>query len=334
MPAAPAMPLGPPSTPSPAAPSPPGGGTVTNNPAASATPGGPGVNPASSKLDPSAMGAAPVPVSAARLERDAILSASAGGAMNRKRNNGNAALILARRIAAALNMGVSDFGFYWVTGLTADGSIVVANSFGLGYIPDTVNLPAQVTMATADESILPQERAKWATYPVLAIQGWAQARGQKLRAVIATEEQFASFDPGVAKVVLRADDIPESGQMEGRGRLEVIAPDIAARLASVPDAALVELLPPAPTDTSAPTDNSNALWFELIKPMMSTSPERAGVHLEAFVNYAEHAQEQALYRAHIAPNAVMQRAAITDWVYWQHLSVLMSDALATGAAVV
>jgi hypothetical protein len=280
------------------------------------------------------MGAAPVPVSAARLERDAILSASAGGAMNRKRNNGNAALIQARRIAAALNMGVSDFGFYWVTGLTADGSIVVANSFGLGYVPDGVNLPAQVTMATADESILPQERAKWATYPVLAVQGWAQAHNQKLRAVIATEEQFASFDPGVPKVVLRPDDIPESGRMEGRGRLEVIAPDTATRLASVPDASLVELLPPAPTDTSAPTDNSNALWFELIKPLMSTSPERAGAHLEAFVNYAEHAQEQALYRAHIAPNAVMQRAAISDWVYWQHLSVLMSDALATGATVV
>ena len=124
--------------------------------------------------------------------------------MNRKRNNGNATLIQARRIAAALNMGgVSDFGFYWVTGLTADGSIVVANSFGLGYIPDGVNLPPQVSMATADETILPQERAKWATYPVLAIQGWAQAHNQKLRAVIATEEQFASFDPGVAKVVLQ-----------------------------------------------------------------------------------------------------------------------------------
>lgn len=333
--APPAMPLGPPSTPSPAAPTPPPGGTVANPTTTTAGASGPGVSPASAgRLDPGAMGAAPVPVSAARLERDAIVSASAGGAMNRKRNNGNAALIQARRIAAALNMGVGDFGFYWVTGLTADGSIVVANSFGLGYIPESVYLPDQVALATADESILPQERAKWATYPVLAIQGWAQARGQKLRAVIATEEQFASFDPGVPKVILRPDDIPESGQMQGRGRLEVIAPETSARLAAVPDAGLVELLPPAPTDTSAPADNSNALWFELIKPLMSTSPERASAHLEAFVTYAEHAQDQALYRAHIAPNAVLQRAAITDWVYWQHLGVLMTDALATGATVV
>jgi hypothetical protein len=266
------------------------------------------------------------------MERDAIASASAGGAMNRKKN-GNAALIMARRIAAALNIGVSDFGFYWVTGLTADGSIVVANSYGLAYIPEGVNLPAQVTMATADETLPPQERAKWATYPILAIQGWAQAHDQKLRAVIATEEQFASFDPGTAKIVLRPDDIPESGKMEGRSRLEVIAPSAAARLASVPNAELTELLPPAPADTVAPEDKSNVLWFELIKPLMSTSPERVGVHLQAFINYAEHAQEQALYRAHTALDAEMQRAAIADWVYWQHLSVLMWEATGAEASV-
>ena len=66
-----------------------------------------------------------MPVSAARLERDAIASAASGGA-GRKGTTGNTALILARRIAAALNIGVSDFGFYWVTGLTTDGAIVVA----------------------------------------------------------------------------------------------------------------------------------------------------------------------------------------------------------------
>ena len=172
------------------------------------------------------MGAAPVPVSAARLERDAIQSASAGGAMNRKRNNGNAALIQARRIAAALNIGgVSDFGFYWVTGLTADGSIVVANSYGLGYIPDGVNLPAPGHHGHRRRVDPPAERAKWATYPVLAIQGWAQAHNQKLRAVIATEEQFANFDPGVAKVVLRAMTSPRADRWQGRSRLEVIAPE-------------------------------------------------------------------------------------------------------------
>jgi hypothetical protein len=279
------------------------------------------------------MGAAPVPVSAARAERDAILSASTAGAMQRRSNNSSAALIQARRIAAALNIGVRDYGFFWVTGLTADGSIVVANSFGLGYIPDGVNLPAQVTLATADESIPPAERAKWATYPILAIQGWAQRHDQRLRAVIATEEQFARFDPGAAKVVLQPEDIPDTGKMAGRSRLEVIAPGVAARLASVSDATLVELLPPASADTAAPEDNSNTLWFELTKPLMSTASDRGINHLKAFVDYADHAQEQALYRAHAAVDPPAQRAAIEDWVYWQHLSVLISDAIGAEASV-
>jgi hypothetical protein len=60
----------------------------------------------------------------------------------------------------------------------------VANRYGLAYIPDDVNLPDHVTMATADETLPPQGRAKWATYPILAIKGWAQAHDQKLRAVI------------------------------------------------------------------------------------------------------------------------------------------------------
>ncbi|WP_155948386.1 secretion protein EccK [Mycobacterium sp. URHB0044] len=274
-----------------------------------------------------------MPVSAARAERDAILSASTAGAMQRKSNNGSAALIQARRIAAALNIGVLDYGFFWVTGLTADGSIVVANSFGLGYIPDGVQLPPQVTMATADETIPPTDRAKWATYPILAIQGWAQSHSQKLRAVIATEEQFARFDPGAAKIVLRPDDIPETGKMQGRSRLEVIAPEVAARLASVSDAALVELLPPPPADTAAPEDRSTMLWFELTKPLMSTASDRGMAHLKAFVDYADHAQEQALYRAHTAVDAAAQRQAIADWVYWQHLSVLISDAIGAEATV-
>ena len=279
------------------------------------------------------MGAAPIPVSATRAERDAILSASTAGAMRRKADNGSTALIMARRIGAALNIGVLDYGFFWVTGLCADGSIVVANSFGLGYIPDGVNLPPQVVMATADESIPPVERAKWVTYPILAVQGWAQSHSQKLRAVIATEEQFARFDPGAAKIVLQPEDIPESGKMEGRSRLEIIAPGAAARLASVSDAALSELLPAAPVDASAPPDESASLWFELTKPLMSTAPDRGIAHLEAFINYANHAQEQALYRAHTAIDGAAQRAAIADWVYWQHLSVLMSDAISADAAV-
>ncbi len=327
----PPMPLGPPVTPPPAGPPP--GGTAASQPAATSSTG-PGVNPASTaKADPAAAGLAPVPVSATRMERDAALSAAAAGALQRQRGNGSAALIQARRIAAALNMGAPQFGFFWVTGLAADGSIVVANSFGLAYIPDGVELPPQVTMASADETIAPAERAKWATYPILALQGWAQAHSQKLRAVIATAEQFASFDPGVPKVILQREDIPESGKMEGRTRLAVIAPDAAKQLAAIADGALQDQLPPAPADATPPEDRSGALWFELTKPLMSTSPDRGITHLEAFVTYADHAQELALHKAHTAADAAAQRDAIADWVYWQHLSVLMSDALSADAAV-
>jgi hypothetical protein len=61
--------------------------------------------------------------------------------------------------------------------------------------------------------------------------------------------------------------------------------------------------------------------------MMSESPDRGQAHLRAFVDYAEHAQEKYLFMAHNAIDATAQRAAIADWVYWQHLGVLMSDAL-------
>ena len=288
--------------------------------------------PASTTNTSAAAPPAPVPVSAARAERDAIAAASTAGAL-RRQTGGNNPLQLARRIGAALNVGIIDFGFFWVTGVTTDGRIVVANSYGLGYIPDGVNLPDQVRMATADESIPIGERAEWATYPILALQSWAQHHNTTLRAVVATEAQFADFDPGVARIVLQSDDIPDSGKMEGRNRLEVIAPEAAAHLATVSDAGLTELLPPAPTDINPPADESRALWFEVTKPLMSTSTQRGLAHLEALVTYAEHAQELALYRAHTATDAVTQRAAIADWVYWQHLSVLTADAVSSGASV-
>jgi hypothetical protein len=277
---------------------------------------------------------APVPVSAARAERDAIAAAATAGALRRQSTGGgNDPLQLARRIGAALNAEPNiDFGFFWVTALTQDGQIVVANSYGLGYIPEGVNLPDQVRMASSDESIPVGERAKWATYPILAVQGWAQHHNVRLRAVVATEDQFKNFDPGTAKVTLQSDDIPESGKMQGRNRLAVIAPDAASRLAAVGPTGLSELLPPAPSDTNPPEDDTANLWFEVMKPMMSTNPDRGVAHLEAFVNYADHAQDQALYRAHTAADAAAQRAAIADWVYWQHLSVLISDALAGSAA--
>jgi hypothetical protein len=323
------MPLGPPPVPPPAAPLGPPGAT-----APAATSVGPGVAPASAAGATSAVGApAPVPVSAARAERDAIATAATAGALRRQSAGGSDPLQMARRIGAALNAEPNiDFGFFWVTALTQDGQIVVANSYGIGYIPDGVDLPNQVRMASADEAVPLGERAKWATYPILAVQGWAQHHNLRLRAVVATEDQFKNFDPGTAKVTLQSDDIPDSGKMEGRNRLAVIAPDAASRLAGVGAAGLPELLPPAPSDTNPPPDETSKLWFEVMKPMMSTNPDRGLAHLEAFVNYADHAQEQALYRAHTAPDAATQRAAIADWVYWQHLSVLISDALA-GAAV-
>ena len=292
---------------------------------------GPGVSPMSA-ANTSAAAPAPVPVSAARAERDAILSASTAGALRRK-TNGNDPLQRARHIAAALNVGIMDFGFFWVTGVTMDGTIVVANSYGLAYIPDGVHLPEGVRMASADEAVPLAERAKWATYPILAVQGWAQHHELKLRAVVATDEQFASFDPGVAKIILTQDDIPDNGKMQGRSRLEVIAPSAAHRLAAVSGFALTELLPAAPAGVTPPSDQTALLWFEVAKPLMSSSSQRGGAHLEAFVTYANHAQELALYHAHTATDPETQRRTIADWVYWQHLTVLTGDAINAEASV-
>ncbi|BBZ31049.1 hypothetical protein MMAD_53440 [Mycolicibacterium madagascariense] len=271
-------------------------------------------------------GLAPVPVSAVRRQRDAALSAAMPAGLRRSDHPG-AALIRARRIAAALNMGAPVYGFFWATGVTADGSIVVANSYGVGYIPDDVELPPHVTMASADESIAPTERGTWATYPIRALQGWARAHEQRLTAVIATVEQFAGVDPGVRTIAIEPTDIPETGRLTGRSRLEVLAPEVAERLSATADAALSHLLPPAPVDQSAPADRSAALWFELAKPLMSTASTRGVTHLTAFVAYAAHAQEHALHAAYRAVEPSAQRAAIADWIYWQHVGVLTSEAI-------
>lgn len=191
-----------------------------------------------------------IPVSAARAERDAVAEAATADAARRR---GSDPLQLARRMAAALNApgngGEGNLGFFWVTGVTTGGAIVVANSYGLAYIPDGVQLLERVHMASADPAIPLSERARWATYPVLAVQGWADYHDTKLRAVIATETQFANSDPGTAKVVLNEDDIPATGAMVGRSRLEVVNPEAADRLAAATDVRLMDLLPPAPVDT-------------------------------------------------------------------------------------
>lgn len=314
------MPLGPPTTPTPATP----GATPAGAPYS------PGLAQAPTQAGSAVGAAAAVPVSAARAERDAAVAASTAGAL-RRRNQGNDPAQLARRIAAALNVGNFDFGFYWVTALTVEGTILVANSYGIGYIPANVALPEGVQMVSADESIPAQMRAAWATYPILALQGWAQHHNERLRGVIATEDQFKGFDPGAAKIVLQPEDIPEDGTMRGRTRLEVIAPQAAAKLAATRDDGLAALLPPAQTATDRPEGDWAMLWFEVCKPLMSSSTSRVQAHLEAFRIYADQAMALALCTAQTEPETSAQRAAIADWVYWQHQSSVITEALESAA---
>lgn len=191
--------------------------------------------------------AAMIPVSAARIERDAIAEAAAADAARRQ---GTDPLRLGRRIAAALNAPGKgrpvELGFSWITAVTTDGAIVVANSYGLAYLPDGMRLPDQVHLASADPTIPAAVRARWATYPVMAVQGWAAHHDRKLRVVIGTEQQLVNSDCGAAKVVLQPDDIPATGDMPGRTRLEVVDRAAAELLAETPDARLIDLLPPAP----------------------------------------------------------------------------------------
>ncbi|WP_273733961.1 hypothetical protein [Mycolicibacterium septicum] len=305
-----APPLGPPPTAPPAAPVPP----------AAAPP--PAVTPAANV----AAGAqvAPIPVSAARAERDA--------AQNAAKRTGAGPLELARRIAAALNApdmaNMEDFNFFWITAVTVDGRIVVANNYGLGYIPEQVNLPDQVVMVSADESISPAERASWATYPIVAVQHWAQQNDTTLRAVIALEHQFTNADSGVHQEVLAPEDIPAKGKMAGRDRLQVISPQISGRLAQIGDGDLVKILPPAPVDTNPPEDRRPELWDKVWQPLFSGASNRGQVHLQAFLEYAAHAQEWAVYGAHAAGDGPQQRRAVADFIYWQHIGQLIADAIA------
>jgi hypothetical protein len=301
-------PLGPPPTAPPAGPVPP---SVAVPPAAAA--------PASV-----AGGAqiAPIPVSAARAERDAAQNAA-------KRSSDP--LVLARRIAAALNapdmLNVEDYDFYWITALTAEGQIVVANNYGLAYLPAQVRLPEQVKLVSADESIPASERASFATYPMVAVQRWAQHHDTTLRAVIGGEEHLAKSDAGAHKVVLTPEDIPAKGQMAGRDRLQVIAPQIAMRLAGFSDADLINILPSASADTSPPEDRRTTLWEEVWEPLCSSANDRGQVHLQAFLAYAIHAQEWAVYEAHAAADGPDQRRAAADFIYWQHVGQLIADGL-------
>jgi hypothetical protein len=308
------MPLGNPSTPAPAAPVPPSAGPV-----------GPAVTPASTNQGAAGGAAAPVPISAARAERDAIAAAATAGAMRRKGPNPRQ---LSRHIAAALNVEITDPSLFWITAVTSDGQILAANNYGLAYIPEHVHLPEQVRMVTADESIPAQTRGTWATYPLLAVQEWARHHNVTLQAVAGTEENLKGFDLGAARDILTPEDMPDSGKMQGRTRLEVIAPEAATKLAGISASGLTELLSPAPADNTPPADNKINLLLEVCKPLLSSNPDRAGAHLKAMVAYADHLQDVALFRAHTAQDPALQRAAIAEWIYWQHISVLSSDALA------
>lgn len=314
------MPLAPPTTPAPAAPA-----AGASSAVGSASPG---VAAASTGASTASAAPAPVPVSAARAERDAIAAAASAGAL-RRQNRGNDPTQLARRVSAALNVGIVDFGFYWVTAITNEGRIVVANSYGIGYIPANVLLPEQILMATADESIPVVERARWATYPILALQGWARHHDERLRLVIATEDQFQGFDPGVPTIILQPDDIPDDGAMRGRTRLQVLAPGAAGKLAATRDEGLTDLLPPAHAEPQLPRDDLAMSWFEVSKPLMSRSTSRGRAHLEAMSVYAVHAMESALGRAQTEPAFEAQRAAIADWLYWQQQHSILTDALGT-----
>lgn len=222
----------------------------------------------------------------------------------------------------------ADYKFFWITGLTVDGKIVVANNYGLAYIPEQVHLPEQVNMASADESISPAERASWVTQPIVAVQRWAEHHETELRAVIATAEQFKNSDAGVHQEVLTPEDIPASGKMTGRDRLQVIAPQASSQLSQISDVDLVKVLPPAPVDDTPPEDRRTALWYKVWESLMSSSSKRSERHLRAFVNYAVHAQEQAIYAGHTAVEPEDQRRAVSEFVYWQHVGQLIADAFA------
>ncbi|MGU3654036.1 secretion protein EccK [Mycolicibacterium sp. A43C] len=307
------MPLAPPSTPAPAAPVAPAAGSV-----------GPAIAPTSTNQGAAGAAAAPVPISAARAERDAIAAAATAGALRRKGNNPRQ---LARHIAAALNVDITDPSLFWIAGVTGDGQILVANNYGLAYIPEHVQLPPQVKMVSADESIPASTRGTWATYPLLALQEWARHHNLTLQAVIGTEANLKGFDLGAARDILTPEDMPDTGKMQGRSRLEVIAPAVATKLATVGPAGLAELLPPTPADATPPSDNRINLLLEVCKPLLSANPDRAGAHLKAMITYADHLQAVALHKAQTALDPEPQRAAITDWIYWQHISVLTTDAL-------
>jgi len=274
--------------------------------------------------------AAPIPVTAARAEKDAI--AAATRAQSQRPRNTDADVEMAVRIAAALHAPPSipeqSWDFTWAVGVTTEGQIIAANSYGVAFIPDKVNLPSQVTLVSADEQIPAGHRGQWVRYPFVALQGWAAFHEKSLRVIIGTKEEVQLYSGSVATRTLADDDIPPNGIMKGRNRFEVIAPQTARRLADWAETELNEMLPPQPVLLQAPDPKAgDALWLKVVTPLMQTTGENyRPQHLAALEAYARHRESVGLYHAYTAPFVAAQRDAITEWLYWGHLAAILTDA--------
>lgn len=259
-------------------------------------------------------------------------AAKAGLLQRKSAGNTDADIEIARRISAALHappsIPAASYQFTWAVGVTSEGQILAANSYGIGYIPDGVKLPGQVTLVSADEAIPPAERGRWVNVPFLALQGWAQFHGKTLRAIIGTPEEVKPYKSSMHAEELAPDDIPADGTMQGRSRLQVIAPEAAARLEEWSDVTLYEALPPRPVQDAPPdAKQTMKLWVETIKPLLRTTGTNGPVdHLTKLIAYADHMQSVELYKAYTAPHVAAQRAAMSDWIYWQHVSSICQDA--------
>ncbi|MCX8557822.1 secretion protein EccK [Mycolicibacterium mucogenicum] len=277
-----------------------------------------------------AAAAAPIPVTAARAERDAMAAAARAGLV--RKSAGDAEVQFAERISAALHAPPSipamAWNFVWAVGVTATGEIIAANSYGVSFIPDGMCLPPQVTFVSADESIPAGQRGRWVREPFVALQAWCAFQEKTLKVVIGTEQEVKPFEGSLQTKPIAAEDIPKDGLMKGRSRLEVIAPDAAAKLAEWPDAQLHEALPPQPVQLIPPDPAViGKAWMESIRPLMQTTGEAYRLtHLQKLTDYARLQESAALYRAYTAPYAADLRAAITDWVWWQQFSTVQGDA--------
>jgi hypothetical protein len=261
-----------------------------------------------------------------------MASAAAAGALKRKRS-GHDPVSLGVRVAAALNAEDRpdrwQYNFHWATAVTSEGQILVANSYGLGYLPEGQNLPEQVRFVSLDPAVPLAQRVTWSSYPWRALLGWAQHHQTELRTTIGTAEQLAAVDLGCHKTILEPDDIPPSSSMPGNDRLAIIAPAAASRLSRIPDTALIAMLPVATADTAPPVDRRIELWSEVIMAIMTQASDRHLVQMEALLEYACHCEQLAIYEGHNAANTTAQRGAVNNGLYWHHLAVFLTEALDT-----